>query len=148
MQEELIKLGVDIDDAGNIIVIAESVKTEDVEILPSSELAESTGEIQNQEEKEAGLFGTPRAELALRVRVRGKINIRIKFLDPAVLGTAQLAQNRGSVWIRGEAGNRGGSIQIGDTIRFSVEKLNAVEIEGAEVLPVELLHELNSSKEN
>lgn len=150
VHEELVKLGVKIDNTGNVTTIVESVRLlENIVILPSasSELTKSKEETGHEEfeEKEADLSSIPRPELALivRIRIRGKINIRIRFADPAALATAQLAQDRGSIFIRGGGGNGGGSIQIGGTIRFNAEKLNAVAMEGVEVLPAESPAELN-----
>jgi len=124
---------------------------EDIRILPSLKSAGSKGSVRGQEseEKEAGdLSEVPDlSEMALRIKIRDKINIKISFADPATLRTAQLEEDRGSVWIRGETGNKGWNVQIGGTIKFSAEELNAVEIKDAEVLPAESPAQLNPREE-
>lgn len=110
---------------------------EDVKILSSSELVDFRGGIWSQEQEEIDLSDLPRAEVArLRIRIRSRINIRIRFTGYAVLEGAQLAQDSGSIWIRG----RKGSIHNGGTIRFSAQELDEVKIKDVEVLPAAKLN--------
>lgn len=111
---------------------------EDVEILSSPELVDFRGGIWSQEQEEIDLSDLPRAEVArLKIRIRSRINIRIRFTGCAVLEKVQLAQDSGSIWIRG---SREESIHNGGTIRFSVQELDEVEIKDVEVLPVAKLN--------
>lgn len=86
VEEKLAKLGMKIKNRVNIIQIIEPVEMEDIEILPPAEL----------EGKEIKLSELPSAELAkFRIRIKGKIHIRIKFSNPIAMEEArsQLTQD-------------------------------------------------------
>lgn len=57
---------------------------------------------------------------------------------------AQLAQDSGSIWIRG---SREESIHNGGTIRFSVQELDEVEIKDVGVLPAAKLNPKERSEQ-
>jgi hypothetical protein len=99
MREVLIKLGIKLENTSNIIVIVKSIELEDIGVLSSLKSTESRRNVRGQksEAKEAGdLLDMPDL-LEMRIKIRSKINIKIRFADPAALRTAQLAEDRGSV---------------------------------------------------